>query len=263
MWSPTVLNDNNKKGDKIVPNKIDIERCKREAREYRKRKSADHFVLMKLAGKVQGPLTTEQITRTTPRRQRLLIRLQQIAVKRDGQFLGVWRENNRTIGRFICHRNHSWNAVVENIIAGSWCWNCGHNVHDDEDCRKIAEKRGGKCLRTWQERGETYGEFVCGNGHPPWIASASRVIERSWCLRCAIDKMKIGIECCKLFAKEKGGECLSTEYINASSKLHWRCSKGHDWWARWAYVNYGYWCSSCSKEWRFKRQHSNIKRKLT
>ena len=260
MWSSTVLNDKNKKGGKVVPDKIDIERCRQTAIEHRcqyGQKSAEHFTRMKLEGKVQGPPIIELITKTvTPRRQRLLIRLQQIANKNGGKFLGVWRENNETMGRFICKRNHSWNAVVENINAGGWCWRCGHKVHDDEQCRKVAEKRKGKCLRTWQDRGETYGEFVCGNRHPPWIATASKVIERTWCLRCAIDKMKIGIEHCRQFAKEKGGKCLSTEYINASTKLHWRCAKGHDWWARWAYVNMGYWCSTCSMEYRMRNSIS-------
>jgi len=159
------------------------------------------------------------------------------------------------MGRFICNRNHGCNAVVQNIIAGGWCWKCGHTVHDDEECKKMAENRGGKCLRTWHERVENYREFVCGNGHPPWIATASKVIERTWCRMCAIEKRKIGINRCRQYAKGKGGKCLSTVYVNASTKLHWRCAKGHEWWAKWAYVNERYWCSKCSRERRLKKHN--------
>ena len=224
-------------------------------------KTAEHFAHMRLVGEVQGPLQSEQIKKTIgTKRQRLLMKLQQIAENRDGKFLGLWRENKRTMGKFACAKNHNWTAIVENVKRGEWCWKCGHKVHDDEQCREIAEKRGGKCLRTWQEGGETLGEFVCSKGHPPWIAAASRVIERSWCRICAIEKTKIGIEHCRQYAKEKGGKCLSTEYINANTKLHWSCAKGHEWWARWSYVNYGYWCSKCSRERRFKKLQLNKKK---
>ena len=30
-------------------------------------------------------------------------------------------------------------------------------------------------------------------------------------------------------AKARGGKCLSTEYINISTKLQWQCAKGHIW----------------------------------
>jgi hypothetical protein len=210
---------------------------------------------MKSLGKVQGPEDIDKATQ--PRRLRLLNKLQQVAEKQNGTFLGVWRENNDTMGRFICAKGHAWTAYIHNIRRGEWCWKCGHNVHDDEQCRRLAEKRGGRCLRTWQERGETYGEFECGNGHPPWIATASRVIERTWCRMCAIEKTKGGIEWCKQYAKRMGGRCLSDTYINAVNKLHWRCAKGHEWWARWAYVNNSYWCSKCSRGRRIKNSKKN------
>ena len=29
-------------------------------------------------------------------------------------------------------------------------------------------------------------------------------------------------------ANERGGSCLSKKYVNANTKLVWRCSKGHE-----------------------------------
>lgn len=48
-------------------------------------------------------------------------------------------------------------------------------------------------------------------------------------------------------ALSRGGECLSTKYVNAHSKLRWRCSEGHEWDARASNVKQkGYWCPVCS-----------------
>ena len=30
-------------------------------------------------------------------------------------------------------------------------------------------------------------------------------------------------------ARQKGGKCLSNEYINARTSLIWQCNKGHKW----------------------------------
>jgi hypothetical protein len=110
--------------------------------------------------------------------------------------------------------------IVQNTLVGCWCWKCGHHVHEDEQCIIITEKRRGTCLRTWQEGRHTLGESVCGNGHPSWIATASKVIERTWCRMCVVEKTKIGIERHRQFVKGKGGKVLSTEYVNVSTNLH-------------------------------------------
>ena len=33
----------------------------------------------------------------------------------------------------------------------------------------------------------------------------------------------------KIIAKQRGGRCLSEQYINSKEKLLWVCSKGHQW----------------------------------
>lgn len=42
---------------------------------------------------------------------------------------------------------------------------------------------------------------------------------------------KLTIEEMRLIAIERGGKCISIEYINANSKLEWECKYGHRWWA--------------------------------
>lgn len=48
-------------------------------------------------------------------------------------------------------------------------------------------------------------------------------------------------------ARSKGGECLSTEYLNAKAPMSWRCSSGHEWEACFDAVrNSGNWCPKCA-----------------
>lgn len=58
---------------------------------------------------------------------------------------------------------------------------------------------------------------------------------------------KLTIQECNEIARKKGGECLSTEYINTDSKLKWRCSSGHVWEQNLNHIKYrSDWCPYCS-----------------
>jgi hypothetical protein len=46
-------------------------------------------------------------------------------------------------------------------------------------------------------------------------------------------------------AKERGGDCLSTFYVNNNTKLRWRCAKGHEWDAVPGSIQQGSWCPRC------------------
>jgi hypothetical protein len=47
-------------------------------------------------------------------------------------------------------------------------------------------------------------------------------------------------------ARQRGGVCLSTVYINSTQKLDWRCAAGHTWSALPGNIkNKGSWCPRC------------------
>ena len=46
-------------------------------------------------------------------------------------------------------------------------------------------------------------------------------------------------------AKSSKGECLSKEYINANTKLKWRCERNHVWFAVPESIKSGTWCPDC------------------
>lgn len=48
-------------------------------------------------------------------------------------------------------------------------------------------------------------------------------------------------------ARKRKGECLSTEYINAHTKLMWKCVHGHEWEAKPNNIHQGKWCPKCDK----------------
>lgn len=47
------------------------------------------------------------------------------------------------------------------------------------------------------------------------------------------------------WAKERGGECLSSVYVNQYTPLKWRCARGHEWSARPSNIKGGSWCARC------------------
>jgi hypothetical protein len=49
-----------------------------------------------------------------------------------------------------------------------------------------------------------------------------------------------------LLARKKGGECLSTSYLNSATALLWRCSASHRWTAVPASIRKGSWCPECA-----------------
>ena len=60
-------------------------------------------------------------------------------------------------------------------------------------------------------------------------------------------------------AHEKGGQCLSTVYINKATKLRWLCAEGHEWeMSAEAVMNWGQWCPRCGIKRRLDAQRLSI-----
>ena|ERR1035437_10341072 len=57
----------------------------------------------------------------------------------------------------------------------------------------------------------------------------------------------------KKAAKEKGGECLSSEYTGLYEKYDWKCKQGHTWSTNFYSIYTGSWCSICYNIARVKK----------
>jgi hypothetical protein len=115
------------------------------------------------------------------------------------------------------------------------------------DCQNIAEERGGKCLSEEYVNCKKQMRWSCKKNHVWETCFDGIKYSKSWCSICNGNK-KLTIEECKIFAKNKNGECLSTEYINNQTKMIWKCSKDHIWNACFGSIKGNKkWCPHCSK----------------
>lgn len=91
-------------------------------------------------------------------------------------------------------------------------------------------------------------QWKCSKGHV-WRASADSVVcGSSWCIVCAGLKLERPLEDLKKLAIGRGGKCLSNEYINAQTKMLFKCKNvGHPpWWSEPNNIKSGKWCFKCS-----------------
>jgi hypothetical protein len=66
----------------------------------------------------------------------------------------------------------------------------------------------------------------------------------------------------RAIAKNRGGKCLSEDYINNHTKLKWQCAEGHTWLATPRDVVRKTWCPQCAnkRKGRIKKHNRNYKK---
>ena len=181
--------------------------------------------------------------------QLTLADMQRIATGRGGELLSIDYRNSMQQLRWRCAQGHEWDAsakIVRN--ADSWCPHCAGVARKSiDDARRYAATRGGLCLSERYLNGRTKLRWRCAKGHE-WEAAPSAVMwHGSWCAVCS-GKARLTIEEMRRIATERGGSCLSTAYVNLSTKLRWRCAEGHEWDATPNNIKHGgAWCPKCGK----------------
>jgi len=113
-----------------------------------------------------------------------------------------------------------------------------------EELRLIAKERGGKCLSPEYLGNTKKHVWECARGHR-WEALPSQVKRGSWCPVC-FGRLPNPIQFMQDVAKQRGGECLTANYVNAHQKHLWRCRLSHEWEASWSTIRKGSWCPACS-----------------
>jgi len=197
------------------------------------------------------------------RHETRLMRMKQIASERGGKCLSDKYVNNSTKILWRCAKGHEWSQRPADIVAGRWCPTCrGVKRVTIEDARETARHRGGRCLSKRLTNTESKLVWECREKHR-WAATVRDVRSGRWCPRCgrrrAADAIRGSLEECSALAKQRGGQCLSTRYVNNSEHLKWRCSLGHIWKACWSSVsNGGSWCPDCGVKRRADKQRGNL-----
>ena len=176
--------------------------------------------------------------------------LNELAEKRGGKCLSVEYINCSTKLEWECTEEHRWFSVPSSVKAGTWCPKCGIKKNSEKqklsitEMYDIARKRNGKCLSKEYINSKTKLLWECEFEHK-WEATPKEIKRGRWCPSCA-GRMKLSIEEMHDIAKERGGKCLSKEYVNANSKIEWECSEGHKWSARPGDIKTGKWCPVCA-----------------
>jgi hypothetical protein len=120
-----------------------------------------------------------------------------------------------------------------------------------QDCHDLAELKGGKFLSNEYNDNKFYHLWRCSMGHE-FTKSLNKILSHGqWCPICS-DQRK-NIKDCQRIAEEKGGRCLSNNYVNAFSNLQWKCNNNHIWNATYANISQGSWCPHCVDKSRGER----------
>lgn len=181
------------------------------------------------------------------RRRDGLRAMREHARQHGGKCLATEYTGSKSRYVFRCAHGHEWSTLAARIFRGAWCPACQNkgNVYDIADMRRIARERGGRCLSRTYVNSATQLEWACSNGHR-WSATPSSIIQGSWCRTCRYEGRKLGIGLMQEIAAERGGQCISTAYVNSSTRLEWECHIGHRWLATPNSVRNGHWCRLCA-----------------
>lgn len=181
------------------------------------------------------------------------------AIARDnaGKCLSKRYLNKATKLRWICKKQHTWMATPASVKKGSWCPTCRHKQGADsqrstiKQMSSLAKKHGGSCLSKTYVNARTKLSWKCRMGHIFQTTPTSIISKGTWCPKCGIIKrsnsQRLTITEMARIAKQRGGTCLSTNYVNNRTKLALRCKIGHRWMATPSSLKAGSWCPVCHK----------------
>ncbi|PGK52132.1 hypothetical protein CN918_30540 [Priestia megaterium] len=177
----------------------------------------------------------------------------ELAAEHDGWCVSTEFTSYKAKYWFQCTKGHKWETSISNIFNGNWCPTCRKETFAKKEIKKlhkIAEERGGKCHSPAYISSYHKLDWECAEGHK-WSALPGGVKNGSWCRICGnkenSNNPQEELKKLKTIAKQKGGDCLSTSYVTAKTKLEWSCEKGHRWKAEPYSIKRGTWCPECSK----------------
>ena len=159
---------------------------------------------------------------------------------------------------WICSEGHEFESPPKRIERGKSCYICSgedksryYGSNNAEKMKynitffkELAKGKHGKCLSKEYKNIKTKLKWECLKGHK-WEATALSILNNIWCPECS---GKPSLNKAQELAKEKNGRCLTKTYINASSKMEWKCKNKHTWKATYTNIKRGTWCPKCNIE---------------
>lgn len=174
-----------------------------------------------------------------------------IAKSHGGVCLSTEYKNAKSPLIWRCSKNHIWSALLKKVkYDKSWCPHCaGHVKLTLKDAKQIAISKHGQCLSTEYINNKTPMLWKCHQGHM-WNTPFRNIkYSETWCPHCAgmPFQTKYSINDAHMIAKNRGGQCLSSSFINSMMPLQWRCAESHEWTVSLVQIiNSGSWCPHCA-----------------
>lgn len=155
---------------------------------------------------------------------------------------GTIKQSFYIFDKLATANNHSKNKQGRCITAEY----CLDNKYTENEIKEFLKRQNNKY--TWK----------CSNPeHKEWNAKVDAVIKlNSWCPECGKEQRakslfnSDGLLIAKEHAKNKGGECLSKEYVSSSQHLIWKCehTDHKEWKASYDQIlRLKTWCPECGK----------------
>ena len=176
------------------------------------------------------------------------------AKKHGGKLLTPKKDfvNSLSILKWECKNGHVFKQQAGGVrTSGKWCSKCivwDKNNSVLESYKKWALSNGFKILtKSVNENiSSTHLEWQCSKGHT-WKATGAHMKVKNSCTECTSAEIrKYYLQEIQKAAISKGGECVSTEYLNNYTHLEFRCKNGHTFFANANNVKTGWWCAHCS-----------------
>jgi hypothetical protein len=174
--------------------------------------------------------------------------------------------NAKTRLLWQCKNGHSKVAVYSAVLRGHGCKQCDVQHKKDRQFARLvdlARELGGDCLSETYENITEDLRWRCGEGHE-WVTTGDAIRRGQWCALCAgyafIEKeggepvlayltshvRQKTLHKLQATAIERGGACLSVDYVNSHGYLAWQCAHGHEWKTPHGGVAQGAWCPTCA-----------------
>lgn len=177
--------------------------------------------------------------------------INQLIKSKGGKCIAIEKLNYRTYLTLQCSKNHIWKTRSDHFKNGHWCPKCASNMRGEkrikyniEDLKKIASEKNGYLLSNkYTPRQKLI--WKCNKGHI-WSAVLPSILLGTWCKVCS-GNSKPDIKELIEIALLRKGELLSNEYINAHTKLKWKCENKHIFFAAPTSVKSSKtWCVRCA-----------------
>lgn len=156
-----------------------------------------------------------------------------------------------------------WKTTPGHVKLGTGCPKCAIENRAKkqrasiEDAKDLAIKKGGRCLSRKYINSSTDLKWLCNTCNYKWLAPYGRVKSSTWCPNCA-GQVKPDIKEFIKTAQLNKGICLSKKYVNAKTKLEFKCKNNHYFEKSGTDIRTGKWCPTCAKQEKWKNQRIDV-----